>query len=89
LATSASTLITRCRRQLRDFPDQDALTASVASNATALTVADTSIYFVNEYIEVDQEAFRVKALASGTSLTVPAPPRERLRPRTPPHRPCC
>jgi hypothetical protein len=54
----------------RDWPDQDALTASTTSASTTLTVADTSLYYVNEPIEVDQEAMVVRDLTSGTVLTV-------------------
>jgi hypothetical protein len=74
MAVSAQTLIARTRRYVRDYPKTDSLTASAASNATSLTVADTSLYAVGWMIQVDDgadvEAVEVKALASGTQLTV-------------------
>jgi hypothetical protein len=70
MSTTLQTFVDRTRRYLRDWPDQDALTASCTSAATSLAVADTTLYFVNEPIEIDQETMVVRALASGTSLTV-------------------
>lgn len=71
MATAASTLIQRTRRLLRDWPEGDATTASIAAGGTTLTVADTTIgYFKNEILELDQEAMAVTSIASGTTLTV-------------------
>ena len=70
MATTAATLIQRTRRMLRDWPEIDVTTASIASNGTTLTVADSTLYFVNELLELDQEVMRVTALPSGTTLTV-------------------
>jgi hypothetical protein len=70
MATSLSTLIDRTRRYVRDWPDQDATTASMTSGATSFSVADTSIYRVNWPVEVDQETMIVRALTSSTVLTV-------------------
>ena len=70
MATSAQTLIDRTRRFLRDWPDNDSLTASCTSTATTLTVADTTKYVVNQPVEIDGETILVRALASATSLTV-------------------
>lgn len=70
MATAASTLIQRTRRLLRDWPETDVTTASIASGGTTLTVADTTQYFVNERIEIGDEVLRVTALATGTTLTV-------------------
>lgn len=69
MAIAASTLIQRTRRFVRDYPEHDTLTASVTTSST-LTVADTSIYAVRWPIQVEQEAMLVKALTSGTVLTV-------------------
>jgi hypothetical protein len=71
MATSATTLVNRVRRFVRDNPDYDALTASVSSGGTTLTVADasTTVYSPRWAIEVDQEAMLVRS-GSGTSLTV-------------------
>lgn len=70
MATSLSTLIDRTRRYVRDWPDQDASTASITNVATLLKVADTSIYRVNWPIEADQETMIVRALVNATDLTV-------------------
>jgi hypothetical protein len=70
MATSLQSFIDRTRRYMRDWQDQDALTASVASGGTTLSVADSSLYFVNEPIEIEQEEIIVRALPSGTTLTV-------------------
>lgn len=70
MATSLQQFIDRTRRIARDWPDQDAFTASVTSGSTTLSVADTTLYFKNQPIEVDQETMIVRALTSGTVLTV-------------------
>lgn len=70
MATSAATLIQRCRRFLNDWPENDALTASVTSNATQITVADTSFYQANTLLQIDTEGFGVISAASGTLLNV-------------------
>ena len=63
-------LIQRVRRLLGDWPDNDALTASITSVTTTVTVADSSIYSVNWPVEIDYEAMIVRAKPSGTTLTV-------------------
>jgi hypothetical protein len=68
MATTAATLIQRTRRLMRDWPETDTTTASVASGGTSLNVADTTIYFVNELLELDQEIVRVTALTNATTL---------------------
>lgn len=68
--TSLQEFINRTRRYTEDWPDQDALTASVTSGGTTLSVADTTLYYINEPVEIDQESMIVRALASGTNLTV-------------------
>lgn len=70
MATAVSTLVTRTRRFVRDYPEFDALTASVTSSATSLTVADASDYSVGWDIQVESEVMLVKGAASGTALTV-------------------
>lgn len=72
MATTVAEAINRTRRLLRDFgATQDALTASVTSSSTTLTVADasTATYTANWAIEVDNETMLVVS-GSGTSLTV-------------------
>jgi hypothetical protein len=70
MALSATTLIQRCRRFMGDWPDLDASTASISSNGTTLTVADTTKYAPNWTVQLDTEAFLITALAGGTTLTV-------------------
>src|SRR5690242_5848990 len=55
---------------MRVWPDQDSLTASCTSAATTITVADTTLYYVNEPLEIESENLIVRALTSGTVLTV-------------------
>lgn len=70
MATSAATLIQRCRRFMGDWPENDALTASVASNGTTISVADSSTYAPGWLVQIESEALYVSALPSGTTLTV-------------------
>jgi hypothetical protein len=70
MPTTAATLIQRTRRLVRDWPDQDAITASVTAAATTIVVADTTIYVKNQAVELDSETMLVRALASATNLTV-------------------
>jgi hypothetical protein len=71
MATTASTLVSRVRRFIRDWPDYDAITASVSSSGTTLTVADAStvVYSPRWAVEVEQEAMLVRS-GTGTTLTV-------------------
>ena len=55
---------------MRDWPDQDALTASISNSGTTATVADSSIYTANWPIEIDEEMLIVRAKPSATTLTV-------------------
>ena len=55
---------------MSDWNEQDALTASVASNATTLTVADGTIYGGGWLVQIDTEALYVTTKGSGTSVTV-------------------
>lgn len=70
MSTTLGEFINRTRRYMRDWPDQDALTASVTNSGTTLSVADSTIYFANEPVEIDTEAMIVRALPSATTLTV-------------------
>lgn len=70
MATTAATLIQRTRRLLRDWPEMDTTTASIASNGSSLTVASTTGYYVNELLELDQELLRVTTLTDATHLAV-------------------
>ena len=69
MAVTAATLIQRVRRYLRDWPELDVLTASVASNGTTITVASGALYAPNWDIEIDNEVLRVTA-SGATSATV-------------------
>lgn len=55
---------------LRDWPALDALNGSVTSSATTLTVADSSLFKVNGFCEVDNETMWVRAKPTATTLTV-------------------
>lgn len=70
MPTSAATLTQRTRRFVGDFPEYDSLTASVTSSGATLSVADTTIYSTRWPLQIDTEAVLVKALTSGTVLTV-------------------
>lgn len=52
-----------------DWPENDALTASVTSGSTTLSVADATIYAPNWIIQIDNETMQVRS-ASGTTVTV-------------------
>ncbi len=71
IGTSVATLIDRVRRQLRDWPDEDKLTSDITNaNVQTIHVADSSLYYVNERIQIDSEVMIVRALPSGTTVTV-------------------
>jgi hypothetical protein len=70
MATSAQTLVDRTRRYLRDWPQEDVLTASVASNSVTLTVETGTLYADNWVIEIDSEELFVNGNGSGSSVTV-------------------
>lgn len=70
MATSAATLIQRTRRLLRDWPELDTASASIASNGSSLTLASTTGYSVNWLLELDQELVRVTALTDATHLAL-------------------
>lgn len=72
MATSADTLVKRVRRFVRDYPDLDVLAASLSSNGTTISVADTSsLYHANrQVLEIGEELVYVTAIASGSTLTV-------------------
>lgn len=68
MATSAATLIQRTRRLLRDWPEQDVLTASLSSGGASMTVADGTRYSAQELIEIDQEVMRATAVGGATTV---------------------
>lgn len=70
MPTSAATLIQRVRRYVGDWPELDTLTASAASTATTLTVADATRYTPNKFIELGAEVLTVTTNAAGTSVGV-------------------
>ena len=59
----------RTRRLLRDWPEEDVLTASVSSGGTTLTVADGTIYPTKFLLEIDQEVLYTSTAGSGTTVT--------------------
>lgn len=70
MATTATTLVSRVRRFLNDWPDLDQLTVDMNSSGTTATVADTSKYAVNWRFQVGQEIMRITAIPSSQNLTV-------------------
>jgi hypothetical protein len=70
MSITQQTLIQQTRRLLRDWKDFDSTTASLSNSVTTVNVADSSIYAARWPIEVDQELMMVRALPSGTTLTV-------------------
>lgn len=71
MSITAVSLYQRTRRYLRDYRDLDSLTAALTdTTGTTVTVADTSIYQVRWPIEIDQETMVIRAIPSGTTLTV-------------------
>ena len=45
-------------------------TVTIDGSATALTVADSGIYQINQILKIEDERVRISALADGTTLTV-------------------
>lgn len=70
MPTSADTLIERTRRFLRDWPEEDVLTASISSSGTTLTVADATLYKKNWLLELDQELVTVTADGATTDIPI-------------------
>lgn len=70
MAISLSTLVQRTRRFVRDWPEEDVLTASIASTTSVVSVADGTIYADNWLVEIDQENLFVSA--NGSATTFPA-----------------
>lgn len=70
MATSCQTLINRIRRMVGDWPEEDALTASLSSTASVVSVADGTLYPKNFQVEVDSEVMTVSVAGSGTTFTV-------------------
>jgi hypothetical protein len=71
MAVTVATLVARTRRFVRDWPEEDSITASVSSTASQITVADESIYALNWLLEIDQENLRVNvAPTTGTTVDV-------------------
>lgn len=70
MATTATTLVQRCRRFLQDWGEtSDFLTASCSSSITTLTVADATLFTENWIIQIEDECMRVRS-GVGTTLTV-------------------
>lgn len=71
MATTLDTLVQRTRRFMRDYPaPASALTVSLSSSATSITVADTSVLPANTMFEIDQEVFLVTVSVSSTVTSV-------------------
>lgn len=70
MATSAANLVQRTRRFMRDWPDQDTISASLSSTATTITITGLGTYAKNYPIEIDSETMLCRGAASGASVTV-------------------
>lgn len=68
--TTCAELINMTRRFVRDWPDQDVLTASLSSTASVVSIADGTIYSKNWQLEFDQETVTTAAAGSGTTVAV-------------------
>jgi hypothetical protein len=69
--TAASTLVTRVRRRIRDFPDIDSLSTSVGSGGSTVTVTgDASLYRQRQRIDIDSETLLVTGAATGQNVPV-------------------
>lgn len=66
--TAVSELINRTRRMVKDWPDTDALTTSISSTATLISVGDGTLYAKNFHVEIDSEVLTVSAAGSGTTF---------------------
>jgi hypothetical protein len=66
MATAASTLIARCRRFMGDYGTTDTLSISLSTNATSMTVADSTLYSPRWNVQIDNELMYVKSLPSAT-----------------------
>ena len=71
MPTSLDTLVKETRRFIRDWPAPvDALTASITSSATTLTISDTTQLQVNWPVEIDYETMLVRSISTSTTFTV-------------------
>jgi len=70
MSVTVSSLIDQTRRFLQDWPDTDALTASVASTTTTLSVSDGTAFPKNFHLEIDQEVITVTTTGTGTTVPV-------------------
>jgi hypothetical protein len=71
MATTLDTLCKRTRRLVRDYPaPASALTISLSTTATSITVADTSVMPANYTLEIDYEVLLVTASVSSTVTSV-------------------
>lgn len=68
MATTAATLVQRCRRFMGDWPTNDVTTASMTNSGGTVTVGDTSLYAPGWIIQIDVEAFYINNIGSGTVL---------------------
>lgn len=70
-ATTVAELINKTRRFVRDYPDEDVLTASLSSSGSTMTVAAATDYADNWVVEIDYEAIVVTSTASsGTTVNI-------------------
>lgn len=70
MATSATTLIARCRRFNADWPSNDVLTSAPGSTDSFITVADGTLYTQGWTIQIDSEALYVTSNGNGTTVPV-------------------
>ena len=69
MAVDLATLIQRTRRFVGDWPDNDVLTASLASTTSVVSVGDGTLYYKNLELEIDQELLKVQVAGAGTTFT--------------------
>lgn len=55
---------------MKDWPDQDVLTASLSSTASTVSVVDGTLYPKNFHVEIDTEVMTVAANGIGSTFTV-------------------
>ena len=70
MATSLDTLIKQVRRFVRDWPEEDVLTASMSSTTSIASVAVATDYADGWLLEIDQEVLGSLGFNSGTDVKV-------------------
>jgi uncharacterized membrane protein YgcG len=70
MATSAATLIQRCRRFMGDYGTTDTLTVSLSASATSMTVTDSTIYSARWIVQVDNELLYTKGTPTSVAVSI-------------------